>query len=99
MKTSEMSTIQLRIINERIKELNQELKEFAILEVEAVSVRDKLKWGLRVAETKELLSINIRGAELVEQCILLERKLAKAEDFDEVMSVFKEMNDMLENIE
>ena len=98
MNKSEISTIQLRVLNERIKELNQELHEFAILEVEATTQREKIKWGLRVAETKELLSINTTGIEVIQEVAKLETKLANVQDFEELMSIFEDINSILDNL-
>ena len=95
-KISEVSNIQLRVLNDRLKELMTELHEFAILEVEAVSLRDKIKWGLRVAETKELIQINRKGVEIAGECMKLEMKLSKATGFEELMSVFKDMEAIVE---
>ena len=89
MKLGNATKIQHNVLFERIKELKQELQEFAILEVEAETERDKIKWSLRVAETKELLKINTTGLELVEEVIRLESQIEETEDFDELMPIFE----------
>lgn len=89
MKLGNTTKIQQMVLINRIKELKQELQEFAILEVEAETERDKIKWSLRVAETKDLLKTNTTGLEIVEEIIRLESQIDDAEDFDELMPIFE----------
>lgn len=77
------------VLKDRIKVLKQELQEFAILEVEAETERDKIKWGLRIAETKELLNMNSTGLELVEEVIRLESEIEDTDDIMELMPIFE----------
>src|SRR5471030_200533 len=79
---SETGKIQLQILKGRVGELNQELKEFEILEVEAVTLRDKIKWGLRVAETKELLQLNTTGLEIVDKLMGIQSEIEQLNEGD-----------------
>lgn len=101
MKNSETGIIQLMVLNSRLRELQQELKEFALLEVEATNQRDKIKWALRVAETKELISMNQTGIEVTEELMSIQSKLDNIDDCDiqGFMDIMQGMADIVKKIQ
>ena len=101
MKMSEISTIQLMVLNSRVRELQQELKEFAVLEVEATSQRDKIKWALRVAETKELLEMNQTGIQVTEELMTLQSKIDNIDDCDIIgmMNIISDMAEIIQKVQ
>lgn len=101
MKNSETGIIQLMVLNSRLIELQQELKEFALLEVEATNQRDKIKWALRVAETKELISMNQTGIEVTEELMSIQSKLDNIDNCDIAgfMDIMQGMADIFKKIE
>lgn len=101
MKNSETGIIQLMVLNSRVRELQQELKEFALLEVEATKQRDKIKWALRVAETKELISMNQTGIEVTEQLMSIQSKIDNIDDCDitGLVDIMQDMADIVKKIQ
>lgn len=101
MKNSETGIIQLMVLNSRLRELQQELKEFALLEVEATNQRDKIKWALRVAETKELISMNQTGIEVTEELMSIQSKIDNIDDCDisGLLDIMQGMADIVKKIQ
>lgn len=61
------SEILLRVLDERIEELKEDIKEFTIMELEATSEKEKITYGVKLAQTRDLLMVTIEGIERVKE--------------------------------
>lgn len=71
MKITEM----IELFKERIEELKADIREFTIMEVDAVTERDKVRYGIKLAQTKDTLQETRVALELAEQKLKLQQEL------------------------
>lgn len=75
----------IELIEERIKELKADIKEFTIMELEATTEKDKFRYGMKLAQTKDTLMVTMEGLENAKKRSSLHDEIKK--EIDELMSM------------
>lgn len=82
------------VLEERIEELKADIKEFTIMELEAKTEKAKIRYGILLSQTKDLLMVTIEGLKYVENYIEMKKELSELLEDDDL----KELQGLLINI-
>lgn len=82
------------VLEERIEELKADIKEFTIMELEAKTEKAKIRYGILLSQTKDLLMVTIEGLKYVDNYIEMKKELSELLEDDDL----KELQGLLINI-